>query len=325
LAAAIPDDMRRRRFVAASLLLGLGFTGLAGCAAQTRLLLADSPQDLPRRAELVDTPFFPDEDFYCGPAALATVLGAAGFPTQPDTLVADIFLPGRKGSLQLEMLSGARRHGAVAVVIPGELETLLRETAAGNPVVVLQNLGLSWAPSWHYAVVIGYDLDTRDLLLRSGPIERQRLALRTFEHTWARGNHWAFVVSPPGRLPVTAQEVETTRALVAFERSAQPQAAVRAYSAGVERWPDSLTLMIGLGNAWYAAGDLVAAEHHFRRAALRHEAAPAYNNLAVVLLEQGRCEEARESAMRALALGGPLDDAARETMRLIDTAPASCR
>lgn len=317
--------MRRRRFVAAGVVLGLSFTGLAGCAAQTRRLLADSPRDLPRRAELVDTPFFPDEEFHCGPAALATVLGATGFPTQPDTLVGDVFLPGRKGSLQLEMLSGARRHGAVAVVIPGELETLLRETAAGNPVVVLQNLGLAWAPSWHYAVVIGYDLDARHLLLRSGPIERQQLALRTFEHTWARGSHWAFVVSPPGRLPVTAQEAEATRALVAFERSASPHAAVRAYSAGLERWPDSLTLAIGMGNAFYAASDLAAAEHHFRRAALRHEAAPAYNNLAVVLLEQGRCDEARESAMRALALGGPLYDAARETMHLIDNATVPCR
>jgi hypothetical protein len=304
---------------------GVASAGLAGCAAQTRLLLADSPRDLPRRAELVDTPFFPDEDFYCGPAALATVLGAAGLPTHPDALVGDVFLPGRKGALQLEMLSGARRHGAVAVVIPGELETLLRETAAGNPVVVLQNLGLSWAPSWHYAVVIGYDLDARHLLLRSGPIERQRLALRTFEHTWARGNHWAFVVSPPGQLPVTPQEIEATRALVAFERTAQAHAAVRAYSAGLERWPDSLTLMIGLGNAYYAAGDLAAAEHSFRRAAHQHEAAPAYNNLAVVLLEQGRCDEARESAMRGLALGGPLDDATRETMRLIETATAACR
>lgn len=310
--------MRRRQFLVAGMALGLACTGVAGCATQTRLVLTDPPGDLPRRAELAETPFFPDEDYYCGPAALATVLGAAGLPTRPEALVGDVFLPGRKGSLQLEMLAGARRHGAVAFVIPGEVEALMRETAAGHPVAVLQNLGLSWAPSWHYAVVIGYDLDAHHLLLRSGPIERQRIALRTFEHTWARGKHWAFVALPPGQLPVSAQEPETTRALVAFERNSDPNAAVRAYSAGLERWPDNLTLAIGLGNAHYAAGNLDGAERSFRRAAQRHEAVPAYNNLAVVLLEQGRCDEARESAMHALALGGALDDAARETIRLID-------
>jgi predicted double-glycine peptidase len=293
---------------------------IAGCAAQSRLIQTEPLGDLPRRVELTDTPFFAQEDYHCGPAALATALSAAGIPTPPDVLVGEVYLPGRKGTLQLEMLAGARRRGAVATVIPARLEALMRETAAGHPVVVLQNLGLSWAPSWHYAVVIGYDLDAGHVLLRSGPIRRQALALRTFEHTWARGGYWAFVALPPGRLPATAEEAEATRALVAFERSAKPGAAVQAYAAALERWPDSLTLAIGLGNAQYAAGDLAAAEQAFRDAAQRHEAAPAYNNLAVVLLERGNCETARAAALHAVALGGPLYGAARDTLRLIDSS-----
>ncbi|ATE61536.1 PA2778 family cysteine peptidase [Thauera sinica] len=312
---------RRRLFLGGAACAALA---LAGCAVQAPRLLAAPPAGLPRRVELTSTPFFPQEEFQCGPAALATALSAAGLPTRPESLVGKVFLPGREGSLQVEMLAGARRSGAVATVIPGALEAVMRETAAGNPVVVLQNLGLSWAPSWHYAVVIGYDLDAGRFLLRSGPIERQELPFATFEHTWERAGRWAFAALPPGRLPATADEAEATRALVAFERAAPPRQAVQAYAAGLARWPDSLTLAMGLGNAQYAAGDLEAARRAFADAAQRHDAVVAYNNLASVLLALGRGTQAREAALKAVdkAGDGPLADSARATLRSVDEAAA---
>ncbi len=291
---------------------------LAGCAVQTPRLLAEPPADLPRRVELADTPFFPQEEFQCGPAALATVLSAAGLPTRPDDVVDQVFLPAREGSLQLEMLAGSRRHGAVATRIPGTLEAVMRETAAGHPVVVLQNLGLSWIPYWHYATIIGYDLDEGDFVLRSGTTERLELAMRTFEHTWDRSERWAFVALPPGRLPASANEEEVTRALVAFERNASPTAAARGYLTALGRWPDSLVLAMGLGNSRYAAGDLSGAEQAFREAAARHGSAAALNNHARVLLELGRRDEARQAAQQAVQLGGPLHDTALATLRAVD-------
>lgn len=288
---------------------------LTGCATQTRDLRANRPAGLPSRVELTDTPFFPDEAFYCGPAALATVLGAAGLPTDPDKVAGQVFVPGREGSLQIEMLVAARRGGAVSTVLPGTLEALLREIAAGHPVVVLSNLGLKWAPSWHYAVAVGYDLDAGEMLLRSGPMKRQQMALRTFEHTWARANQWAFVALPPGQLPATALETDAVRALVAFERSAAPDQAARAYAAGLQRWPDNLVLAIGLGNARYAAGDLPGAEQAFRLAAERHASSAAWNNLAVILDEQGRHSAAITAARKAVELSGADDKGPRETLR----------
>src|SRR5690606_33493011 len=156
--------------------------------------------------ELDRTPYFEQADFQCGPASLAMALGAAGIDVSPEALVGRVFVPGRQGSLQVEMIAAARRQGAVAVRIPGRLDALLQELAAGHPVVVLQNLSLPISPVWHYAVAIGYDLGREELLLRSGPMRRQRLALSTFELTWARGGHWAFVALAPGRLPATATE-----------------------------------------------------------------------------------------------------------------------
>ncbi|MBI2276692.1 MAG: PA2778 family cysteine peptidase [Dechloromonas sp.] len=316
--SAYQTSGRGRRAPAVLVLVALLLLG--GCATRNAQYQRERFPDLPARAELVDTPFFPDDSHYCGPAALATSLTAAGLPVSPATLIGEIFLPGRQGSLQIEMLAGARRHGAVATLIPGTPEALLREIAAGHPVVVLQNLGLAWIPSWHYAVAIGYDLDAGHLLLRSGPLKRQEMSLRTFEYTWNRSQHWAFVTLPPGRLPVTASEPEVTRALVAFERSAPAKAAALAYRSALERWPDNPTLAMGLGNALYAAGDPQGAETVFRGVAERHDLPAAYNNRARVLLELGQRNEARQVAERGLAVAGPLRPALLETLEAIERA-----
>lgn len=295
---------------------------LAGCATQTAALLRDAPAaGLPRSVELAATPFFPQERYQCGPAALAMSLGAAGIAVAPETLVPQVYLPEREGSLQAEMLAAGRRNGAFAATIPPRLDALLAEVAAGNPVLVLQNLSLPWVPLWHYAVVVGYDLDAAEIVLRSGTTARLVMPLSTFEHTWLRSNAWGMVTLAPGRLPHTATETQTEAAAIAFEQANGPAAAGRVYGAALERWPANLALLLGLGNSRYAAGDAAAAAEAFRRAAELHlDSAPALNNLAFVLGVQGRHDEARAVAQRALALGGPWQDEVRATLRTLDAA-----
>lgn len=298
---------RARRGAPGLLLLGVVCVAalLAGCASQTRALLATPPADLPPRVDLERTPYFEQAEYQCGPASLSMALGAAGIETRPEDLIGRVFVPDRQGSLQIEMIAAARDEGAVAVRIPGRLDALLRELAAGHPVVVLQNLSLAISPLWHYAVAIGYDLGREELLLRSGPERRQQLALSTFEHTWARSGHWAFVALAPGGLPATATEAELTAALVAFERGAPPGEARRAYASAAARWPDSSVLAIGLGNTAYAAGDRAAAANAFRAAARQHGDGAAWHNLAVVLREMNRLDEAEQAARQAVAADGP--------------------
>ena len=284
---------------------GLLVAGLGGCALltppQTRALRDAPPVELATPVDLANGPFFAQADYECGPAALATALGAAGIAVRPEALTAQVYLPARQGSLQAEMLATARRHGALAVRLPPTLVALLRELSAGHPVVVLQNLGLSFAPRWHYAVLVGHDLAARELLLRSGTTARASMGLSTFEHTWARGGHWAFVALQPGQLPLTATEIELTAATVAFERVAPPEAAQRAYDAALLRWPDNLTLAIGAGNARAAAGDLVGAAQRFEAAATRHGSAAAWINLAEVRLQLQQLPSAAAAAQRAVA------------------------
>jgi tetratricopeptide (TPR) repeat protein len=295
---------------------------IAGCASpQVDGLLERRPGGLPAAAEIAEVPFFAQEDYQCGPAALAMALTHAGRAALPEALVQQVYLPARKGSLQAEMLATTRRHRLVAHPLAPNLADLLREIAAGNPVVVLQNLALDWAPQWHYAVAIGYDLDAREIVLRSGVTRRLSMPMDTFERTWARSGHWAMLALPPERLPATASESSYLAAAVALERVA-PAAARHAYETALERWPRSLAARIGLGNASYAMRDLAGAAAAYLRATQEHpEAADAWNNLAQAMHELGSRDAALAAARRAVSLGGPRQGAYRETLEGILRSP----
>jgi len=278
---------------------------LAGCATPQVAQLAQSTGGLSQTAELTAVPFYPQEDYQCGPASLAEVIAFNGIEASPEALVKEVYVPARQGSLQAEMLAAARRHGLVAYALAPRLADVLREVEAGTPVIVLANLAFDFAPVWHYAVVVGYDLPREDLVLRSGVTRRLSMTLSNFERIWARGGYWSMVAMPPGRVPSSADPDAYVSAIAALERI-EPRSARIAYQAALARWPDHLVAQLGLGNAAYALGDLSSAEQAYRAAAERHpDSGDAWNNLAQAALEQGRRGEAIEAARRAVALGGP--------------------
>lgn len=291
---------------------------LAGCVSlpQSEALGRAGDAGLPPRAELETVPFFAQEDHQCGPAALAMVLNAAGVAVSPYTLTDEVYVPARKGSLQVEMLAGARRHGLLAYELAPELQDVLAEVATGNAVIVLQNLGLfASRPYWHYAVVIGYDLERNEILLRSGATARRAMKFGLFEFLWLDGGRWSMVALAPRRLPASAREAKFASAAAALEQTGRIAEARLAYAALLERWPDNLVGLMGLGNTAYALGQTAQAEAAFRQATERHPlAAATFNNLAQSLADQGRLDSALEAARKAVNLGGPGLPAAQATL-----------
>ncbi|QAU35987.1 bacteriocin-processing peptidase family protein [Janthinobacterium sp. 17J80-10] len=279
---------------------------LGGCATpQVSGLQERWPATLPATAAIANVPFYPQEDYQCGPAALAMAASAAGTPLRPESLVDQVYVPARQGSLQLEMLAAGRRHGMLSYRIRPGIDALLQEVAAGNPVIVLQNLSFSFAPVWHYAVVIGFDRNRNMLVLHSGRTQNMEMSLFTFERTWARADHWAMLLLPPARLPATADADSIAAAAAALERNA-PAAAQSAYAAALGRWPDHASLLLGNGNAAYVLGQKKAAVQAYRRLTSFHpDHADGWNNLAQALLDEGMHREASAAVARAVALGGP--------------------
>jgi tetratricopeptide (TPR) repeat protein len=235
---------------------------------------------LKRQAAVAGVPYFAQDDHQCGPAALAMALSWAGRPETPERLQSLVYTPGRDGSLGADMVTAARRAGRLAVAIDSE-EGLLGELDAGHPVVVLLNLGLDLLPLWHYAVVVGYDLEQGEISLQSGLDPGSRMQFTPFRGTWERGGHWGMVVLPPDMLPETAPELAVARAAAGLERAGRVAEAATTYRAMQRRWPTSVVARIGLGNALATLGDRDGAAEMFAQAlALDPQSNAAAVNLA---------------------------------------------
>lgn len=317
-AGSLPNFLNKARVIAGFV---FALCVLAGCASlpQSEALRRHGAAGLPPRAELDTVPFYAQEEYQCGPAALAMVLNAAGVTATPAGLLEEVYIPAREGSLQAEMLGGARRHGLLAYELAPELRDVLAEVAAGNAVIVLQNFGLfAFRPYWHYAVVIGYDMEKNEVLLHSGTRARRAMSLGLFEFLWIDGGRWAMVALSPGRLPASAREAPYAMAVAALEHAGRSAEAYRDYTGLLQRWPGNFIGLMGLGNTAYALGRTAQAEAAFREAAARHPLrAEPFNNLAQVLADQGKLDAALNAARDAVSLDGPSLPAARATLEEI--------
>lgn len=295
---------------------------LSGCAS-----IPQDVRELPQDAaiELEGTPFFPQERFQCGPAALTTVLVQSGAQADIDRLVDEVYLPGREGSLQVELVAASRRYDRIPYIIDGTLETIYAELQDGRPVLVLQNLGVAAIPRWHYAVVVGIDPVAERVILRSGTDRRRSTPILTFLRTWRRGDYWGFVLLRPGEMPAHVDRKRYVSAVTALEETGRRDAAATAWRTAMKRWPADRVVLFGHANAEFALGRLDSAEAGYRSLLAKDAGiVVARNNLALVLAEQGRFEEARQEIAEALrlnenaALHEELRDTAAQIQRMAD-------
>ncbi len=292
---------------------GLVSMGWMGCATAPPKVELPVSLEIPRKIELTEVPFHPQGEYQCGPASLAMTLEWSGVSITPEQLKPEVYTPSRQGSLPPDMIGAARRHGRVAYPVH-RVEDILKEVAGGHPVIVLQRLRASLQPSWHYAVVIGYDLDQREIVLHSGMKTREVLSIDEFADTWQHWGHWGLLTLSPDQFPVTVKEEVYLKAMIGLEQTERWAEARQAYARAAERWPHNETAWIGLGNSRYALKDLAGAEQAFRSAVdAAPQSASAYNNLAHVLMELGRPKEALKTIDEAIRLGGPLAEVFQKT------------
>ena len=302
----------KRRSRLASLLLFLILT--AGCATVR-------PPDWQQQTavDIHGIPNYRQQRLQCGAAALAMALTWSGRTITPGDLEDEVYTPERQGSLQFALVGAARRHGRAAYKIHG-LDSLLHELQAGHPVLVLENLGLSWVPQWHYSLVVGIDPAADTVLLQAGLDRPEQRPIASFLHTWGRADFWGLLVLPPQQLPVSLTSQKIVADLAGLER-VDPRAAAQAYQQVTQRWPNEPQGWLGLGNSLYATAQPERAAAAFDHACQADQpSAIACNNLAQVRLEQGRQAEARQAIQRAIELGGPFLSDFKDTLREIDSA-----
>lgn len=280
---------------------------LAGCASAPKWPSSQAPEQpsLPERVILSDVPFYPQERYQCGPASLAMMLNSQGLETQPEVLKELVYIPGREGTLQVEMVAGARAHGMLVYPLDGTLESLLTEVAAGNPVLVMQNLRFDWWPQWHFAVVIGYDAGQRDLILHTDTREQQPVDLEVFSNTWGRANQWAVTILPPDQVPATAEPLRFLKSAHDLETTGRTTAAGIAYRTAEATWPNQPAVPMARGNLAWQLGQREEAIGHFLRTTRQFPEFPeGWNNLAYAL-EARQCKVSATRAARCAATLSP--------------------
>jgi tetratricopeptide (TPR) repeat protein len=276
--------------------LWVRFGALLGTLAAALLLAACSSVPIPRPQvpgdaplELTATPFFPQREHHCGPAALATVLGASGVVVQPDQLAPALYVPDRRGTFQVELAALPRRYERMAVQVDATLDSLVHQLQLGRPVLVLQNLAIERLPRWHYAVVVGYLPEEDRFVLRSGTRRRMLVSRERFLATWVRAGRWGIVVVSPDARPDGLAAGAWLKAAAGLESAGHYAAALAAFESALALWPDDPTVQLGRANNLYRLGRYGAAEQSWRAVlALAPDHPVGLHNLAMLLVEEGR-------------------------------------
>lgn len=278
----------------------LGILCACQSAPQTQQLLANE-HNFADKYEIANVPFYSQQAFYCGPTTLAEVFNFYGADSTPQDIAPNLFVPALEGSLQLEMVSASRQQGLLAYAKRGSFQQLLGLIRDDIPVVVLQNVSISWLPMWHYAVVIGYDISAQEVILHTGETKRHRLNFTTFERTWARGDYWLLAAVPPDKISSQFTPLAYTQAAQDLLSTGQKQAGRTSLQTAISTWPDYWLSYFLLAND-YLTVDLQQAVIWYQKGyEYAQDNVPYLNNYAYALARLGCVSQAKIMIYKALA------------------------
>ncbi|MBD64833.1 MAG: hypothetical protein CME62_06480 [Halobacteriovoraceae bacterium] len=235
-----------------------------GCAtrAPQSQHVSQLKSELQESKQISKVPYILQKDAFCGPATLAMALQYRGENLGQDDLAEKTFIQKANGTFQGDMIAAARRNGYLTIPVRN-LKSLFKEIEKENPVIVFENLGFSWYPLWHYALVHGYDLNEKVVYLHTGAEKNKKWDVDKFERTWNRGSYWGMVVIPPGSIAATGTELEHMRSAAALEENGMTQKAKLSYEAILKRWPRSYMANIGMGNIHFKLKNYKLAKKYY--------------------------------------------------------------
>lgn len=284
------------------LLRSLLFLILVSSCSTRSLLTGKYP--IKEKNKITSVEFISQEKYQCGPASLAMMFSHLGEDIDEKQFASMVFTPDKHGSFQSDMISAVRRQKFLPLPI-NNLKNLLTEVDAGNPVLILQNLGLKWFPVWHYAVVVGYDLNKSEMIIHSGTDAYSRLGFYTFNKTWDRSENWGLLVVRPGTVPVSTTEVQLVSGIAQLEAMSYFEEAEKGYESVLKKFPASLGALIGLGNVHFERDRFSESVKFLKKATtVDPHSAQAWHNLALALKANNDMLPAKKAAHKAVNLCG---------------------
>lgn len=257
----------------------------------------------------------------CGAGSLAAVLQHHGDTRTMDEWQ-EILPKTRGGVMSIDLVLAARQQGFEANLVTGDPHLVEAEVRDGRPVILM--LKVVGAPGksfdfFHYIVIDGFDPMRNTFRTQFGDGRARWTTMDRLEPAWRSTKHAAILVRPAD--PAT----EALRAAVRLEDEGKLALAADAYRTILEQHPASVLAWTNLGNAELRLGRRKPAEDAFRKAIeLDAEQADALNNLAWLLYEEKRLEEAEPLARKAVLTKAPDPWMRLDTLGRILVAKGDC-
>lgn len=302
------------------------FLLLSACAStpQTEQILSTKSSRTQLSKVIQNVPFYPQQDFFCGPTTLAEVAQFYDLDESPESIAPTLFVPKLQGSLQIEMTAATRQLSLIAYSESGKISQLLELIEQDIPVIILQNLGLDWLPQWHYAVVVGYDLNTEDIILHSGQRKHYRQPLSVFERTWARANYWLLIPLPTTVASATLNPFIYTRSSYDLIKSGHVDAGLEGLKTAASRWKEQWLAYFLLGNHFIEANPEKSINWFYSGYQYASNEAAYLNNFAHVL-SKARCKAYADTVIQQALKLDPDNQTYQATYRQIQNTLDNCQ
>jgi Flp pilus assembly protein TadD len=304
------------RFVRAAFLLCIPLVATS-CVFWTPM----SRTPAPNASVVNDVPMQKWDIKSCGAGALSTVLQHYGDATTMKEW--DATLPKTRGGvMSIDLVLAARQKGFDARLVTGDAGTVEAELRAGNPVILM--LQVIQAPGkeydfFHYVVVDGYDPMKRLVRVQFGDARARWTTMERLSSAWKATRYATILIH---RADPNAAAL---RAAVELEDQGKYALAAQAYREILAKDPRSLLAWTNLGNAEMRLERRPAAEEAFRKALeIDPDSADTLNNLAWLLFEEKRIDEAEPLARKAVVTNAPDAWMRLDTLARILAARGAC-
>lgn len=139
-------------------------------------------------------PFYPQQEYQCGPASLAGVLNYWGVDISPEEIATEIYSKSAKGTLDVDMILYAERKSLKPHHYKGSLEDIRSNIDSGYPLIVLVDYGFWVYQQNHFMVVVGYN--ENEIIANSGKDRLKSIPLKNFLKSWEKTEFWTLLVTP---------------------------------------------------------------------------------------------------------------------------------
>ncbi len=141
-------------------------------------------------------PFYPQEEYYCGPASLASVMNYWGHMATQEEIAREVYIPKLKGTIGTDLAIYAEKNGFKADIKTGDIEVIKGYISQDHPVIAFLDLGIGPYSVGHYMVVVGYNDIEGKIIAHSGREENKVYAYTSFLRSWKRTGYWMLVLLP---------------------------------------------------------------------------------------------------------------------------------